>query len=132
MGLDRVLAQSGSANISDLRTACDAGDPTAVDVVAEAGRRVGGVLAGVGTVVDVSHFVLGGELASLGEHLTAPVRSTLRRQLLPGAQDTLRVEVAALGDYAGALGAIAAVLHDTSLDLTAHEIPALPGLTHAR
>lgn len=117
VGLGRVLADAGVPTTSALLTACDAGDRLATGTTARAGHLIGGVLASVAAVVDVTDFVLGGELAGLGEHLTAPVRHTLRRRLPPGLRDTARVEVAALGDYAGALGAVAAVLHDTTVAL---------------
>jgi len=125
VGLDRLLAATGAGTVAALHAACEAGDPGATAAVARAGRLIGGVLASVATTVDVAHFVLGGELTALREHLTDPVRRTLRRQVAPGLQDALRVEVAALGDYAGALGAIAAVLHDTTVALDLPHVPPL-------
>ncbi|SDD99410.1 ROK family transcriptional regulator [Auraticoccus monumenti] len=117
--LDQVLADAGHAGVAELRAALDRSERRSAEVVRTAGRRIGAVLAGVATVTDVVHVVVGGELIGLGEHLLDPVRRTLRDQLGGPHADAVRVEPARLGDYAGALGAIARVLHDDSVPLLA-------------
>jgi len=120
VGLERLLSDAGVDTLAALKDAVDAGVPQATDVVTAAGRRIGAVLAAAAGVVDVAHFVLGGELAALGEHLATPVRNVLRNRLLGQAQADLRVELAALGEYAGALGAVATVLREPT---AAGELP---------
>ncbi|RCK70716.1 ROK family protein [Desertihabitans brevis] len=124
--LEQVLADTGCHSLPELRSRVAAGEEAVCAVVARAGRRVGGVLAAVGTALDLHHFVLAGELVVLGEALLEPVRDTLRAQLGLGAsaqqdgQGTSAAQVvpAQLGDQAGALGAIALLLGDPGIDLT--------------
>ncbi len=128
VGVETVLAQAGAASVAALAEALDRGDPHARDVVTEAGQRIGLVLAGAGSVLDVPNVVLGGDLTALGEHLVRPVRQTLARHLTPDKVDDVTVGTAELGDLDGALGGVALVLHDPSIAFTGPLSPRrLPG-----
>ncbi|GAA4214249.1 ROK family transcriptional regulator [Actinocatenispora rupis] len=83
------------------------GDPAVCAVVAEAGRTLGVVLAGLATEVDPERIVVGGPVSALGEPLLAPVREAVAALTLPAFPDPPPVVGSELGDGGGALGAIA-------------------------
>lgn len=118
VGVETVLADAGVRSVADLAEALDRGDPRARGVVTAAGQRIGLALAGAGNVLDVPNVVLGGDLTGLGGHLVRPVRQTLARHLFPDKVNAVTVGTAELGDLDGALGGVALVLHDPSIDFT--------------
>jgi predicted NBD/HSP70 family sugar kinase len=126
-GVETVLAQAGVTAVAGLAEALDRDDPRARSALAEAGQRIGLVLAGAGSVLDVSTAVLGGDLAALGDHLVRPVRQTFARHLPLDEGDHATVRTAELGDLDGALGGVALVLHDPSVAFTGPLSPRLSG-----
>ncbi|OZM77386.1 Crp/Fnr family transcriptional regulator [Pseudonocardia sp. MH-G8] len=126
--VESVLAHGGVTTVAGLAEALDRDEPRARAAVTEAGQRIGLVLAGAGSVLDVATVVLGGDLAALREHLVRPVRQTLARHLHPDKVDDVTVRTAELGDLDGALGGVALVLHDPSIAFTGPLSPRhLPG-----
>ncbi|MGW4277923.1 ROK family protein, partial [Streptomyces seoulensis] len=90
-------------------------DPAAARVLDDVGARVGAVLAAVCNAVDPEVTVIGGELAQAGPALLDPVARALADHLMPYARSRGGLRPAALGEAAGALGAIALVLHASPL-----------------
>ncbi|MET7387713.1 ROK family protein [Streptomyces sp. NPDC005529] len=90
-------------------------DPDARRVLDDVGRRVGAVLAAVCNALGPEVTVLGGELAAAGPALLGPVERALAAHLMPVSRPLLDLRAAALGEAAGALGAIALVLHESPL-----------------
>lgn len=84
-------------------TAARAGDPVALEVVAEDARRIALHVMPVGAVADVDLVVLGGGLGANGDLLLEPVR----RHLGSWLPYPPRVEVSSLGDAAVLTGALA-------------------------
>jgi predicted NBD/HSP70 family sugar kinase len=97
-------------------------DPDAVALLDGVGTRVGTVLAAVCNAVGPGVVVLGGELAEAGAPLLEPVERALSGHLMPIARRRVALRPAALGESAGALGAIALVLHESPL-LTRYPAP---------
>jgi predicted NBD/HSP70 family sugar kinase len=117
-----AAGSSGQAMARDLRaggrdaTTCrdvvslvQQGDSFAVQVVLEAGRSLGGVLATVVSMLNPAVLVIGGDIAHAHEHFLAGVRETLARETQPLASAHLVVAASALGDWAGIAGAAAMV-----------------------
>lgn len=125
VGLETVLANAGQLNVDDLTAALDRGDSRALAVVADAGARIGLVLANGCTVLDLSSVVLGGDLARTGDHLVRAVRQTMARHMHGDAIDRLQIRTASLGELDGALGGVALVLEDLTIALSDH-----PGSAH--
>ncbi|WP_157996295.1 ROK family protein [Kribbella sp. VKM Ac-2569] len=88
----------------------DARDQTARDLLADAGTRIGEVLAAACNTVNPEVVVIGGELAETGDHLFKPLEAALRRHTHSQVHRTVRVTRAALGPDAAARGGIALVL----------------------
>lgn len=98
-----------SIRSSALAKAYAQGDAVAVESLAEAARYLGVGVANMITLLGPEIVVLGGGvLEALGEQLIGSVRETATAQSFPpGSSKDTRVELAALGDDAVALGAVA-------------------------
>jgi glucokinase-like ROK family protein len=99
------LAAEGALTAVDVGIAAAAGDPVAVEMVREGGRRLGQVIAGLVSFVNPGLVVIGGGVAGLGHTLLAEVRSVVYRRSLPLATENLPIVLSELGDLAGVVGA---------------------------
>lgn len=79
-------------------------DAAAVEVLAEAGRKLGVGLASLANAFNPEVIVIGGGAAAAGELLLEPTRAELRRRAL-GPNRDVAVRTAHFGDEAGMLGA---------------------------
>ncbi|MFJ2865581.1 ROK family protein [Kitasatospora sp. NPDC087314] len=97
-----------------------AGNPTAVQLIRQAGRDIGDVLATLVNFFNPGVIIIGGDLADAGEHLLAGVREVIYRRSLPLATQHLAIRGRELGDRAGVIGAsvmvIEHVLSPTAVD----------------
>ncbi|WP_052863099.1 ROK family transcriptional regulator [Streptomyces niger] len=106
------LAAAGvpTASGSDVRDHLAAGQPDAVRLSREAGRRVGEVLVTVVTLLNPGVLVIAGDLA--GTPFLTGVRELLYQRAMPRTTAHLQVVTSQLGDRAGLLGAAAMVVED--------------------
>ncbi len=84
-----------------------AGDVVCRRVIADAGRLLGMQVAGLCNLLNPSRIIVGGSLASAGELLLEPIRTSVEQRALPEAAVTVEVVPAELGDRAIALGGVA-------------------------
>ncbi|MFE5774751.1 ROK family protein [Brachybacterium sp. NPDC056505] len=82
-----------------------AADPAVVSAIRQAGRDIGQALVGVATAIAPERIVLGGRLATVGQHLTAGVREALFARVLPDMTVGLTVNSCPDHDLAAARGA---------------------------
>lgn len=82
-------------------------DPIARRILATAGRTIGRVLADLCNCLNPSVVVMGGELGTYGDPVTAGVREALDRYAQPATAAAVDVRTAALGERAELMGAIA-------------------------
>lgn len=102
---------------SDVVDLVRAADPTAIELVRQAGREIGAVVAGVVNLLGPSVVVVGGSVARAGEVLLAGVREVVYRQSLPLATERLQIVAARADETSGALGAaIMAARHTLAPD----------------
>lgn len=103
--------------------AAAAGDPIAIHLVEEVGRRLGEGIAGLVNAVDPDLVVVGGGVADVGDLLLDPARRRFE-ETVEAPQHRPRVPIvrAALGNDAGAIGAAGLAV----LDLEEHPQPAKP------
>lgn len=103
------LAERGAqvAEVGDVTSLVQRGDPDAVAAVRRAGRRVGEVLTTVVSVLNPEVLVLAGELAHSDGHLVTGVRETIYERSLPRATRRLRVVTTRCGAQAPVRGAVA-------------------------
>jgi len=94
------------AHGSEVTTAAEAGDATAIGVFDEVGTWLGLGIAGLVAVLDPEVVVIGGGLSATGELLLAPTRRAFDDYLTArGRHPEPRLVVAALGPDAGLIGA---------------------------
>ncbi len=101
-----VPATSGSG----VRDHLAAGQPDAVRLAREAGRRVGEVLVTVVTLLNPGVLMLAGDLA--GTPFLTGVRELLYQRAMPRTTAHLSVVTSRLGERAGLLGAAGVVVED--------------------
>jgi glucokinase-like ROK family protein len=99
------LEQAGELTAVDVSDAVAAGDPIAVRMVRDGGRRVGQVLAGLISFFNPGLVIIGGGVAGLGHVLLAEIRSVVYRRSAPLATGNLPIVLSELGDTAGVIGA---------------------------
>jgi glucokinase-like ROK family protein len=103
--LAQRLASAGSLTAFDVADAAAAGDPVAVALVRDGGRRVGKVLAGLVSILNPGLIVIGGGVSRVGHALLAEIRGVVYRRSLPLATGNLPIVLSELGDEAGVTGA---------------------------
>jgi predicted NBD/HSP70 family sugar kinase len=118
------LHESGARTNSDVVDRVLAGDAAAVRAVRNAGREIGGVLAGLVSTINPAVIVLGGQIADAGQYLLAGVRETIYARSLPLGTRDLEVTRSRLADRAGITGA---AMMTTEHVLAADSIDALVG-----
>jgi len=99
------LAGKQAITPEDVGQCAAEGDPVAIGLIRNGGRRVGLVLAGLVSFFNPSMIVIGGGLAGLGHLLLAEIRGVVYRRSLPLATGNLPIVLSELGPSAGAVGA---------------------------
>jgi glucokinase-like ROK family protein len=99
------LARKHAITPEDVGHSAAEGDPVAVGLIRDGGRRVGLVLAGLVSFINPSMIVIGGGLAGLGHLLLAEIRGVVYRRSLPLATGNLPIVLSELGPSAGMVGA---------------------------
>jgi predicted NBD/HSP70 family sugar kinase len=87
-----------------------AGRPEAVQLVRQAGRTLGEVLAAAVNLLNPTVIVIGGDVADAHEQLLAGVREIVYQRSLPLATRSLEIVRSRLQDRAGVIGAATTVL----------------------
>lgn len=111
VGVGAVLRRAGlpsEAGMEALATVlrgAAAGDPVALDALAETGRWLGIGLAGLINVLNPRLVLLGGRLEPAYPYVRSTLEAELDRRVLRASRHTVRVVPTALGDDAPLLGA---------------------------
>ncbi|HEX6756213.1 MAG TPA: ROK family transcriptional regulator [Mycobacteriales bacterium] len=103
--LARMLAAGGPLTALDLAAAASAGDPVAVALIRDGGRRVGQVLASLVSFFNPGLVVIGGGVAGIGHALLAEIRGVVYRRSLPLATGNMPIVLSDLAGEAGVVGA---------------------------
>ena len=115
-----------AANSRDVVAHVRAGEPQAVALVREAGRRIGEVLSACVNLLNPDVIVIGGDLAQAHEQLLAGVREVTFQRSTPLATQKLQTASSRLGDRAGVIGAaimvIEHILAPEAIDRTLQEV----------
>ncbi|WP_258572588.1 ROK family protein [Actinomadura parmotrematis] len=98
------LAEAGEVTAADVAAAAAAGDPVAVAMVREGGRRLGQILAGLVSFFNPGLVVISGGVAGLGHPLLAEIRSVVYRRSAPLATGNLPIVLSELDGTAGVIG----------------------------
>jgi glucokinase-like ROK family protein len=103
--LARKLALAGTLTAMDVAEAAAAGDPVALAMARDGGRRVGKVLAGLVSFFNPGLVVIGGGVAGIGHALLAEIRGVVYRRSPPLATGNMPIVLSDLGAEAGVVGA---------------------------
>lgn len=103
------------SSFDDLRVAVAKGDPIVASVLRDAGDALGRVLGSVAVAVNPGEIVIGGEVTQIASIIFDQAVATIAYELLPVPEATPNIRLAQLGDDDGALGAIAALFHQSPL-----------------
>ncbi len=103
--LARLLEEKGELTAADVGLALGQGDPVAVQLIRDSGRRVGQVLASLVSFFNPGLIVIGGGVTALGHALLAEIRGVTYRRSLPLATGSLPIVLSELGDEGGVIGA---------------------------
>jgi glucokinase-like ROK family protein len=99
------LAVSGRVTAVDVCEAAAAGDPAAIALIRDGGRRLGFALAALVSFFNPGLVVIGGGVAGLGHRLLAEIRAVVYRRSLPLATGNLPIVLSELAGTAGVVGA---------------------------
>jgi len=100
-----IASRAGLDSAEEVFRGCADGDAKCTKIVEETGRFIGLALANVATVFTPEVFVIGGGVAQSSDYLLPVVREELRRRACLVDPAFLDVRPAALGVFAGAVGA---------------------------
>ncbi len=110
--LAEMLAQRGSLSARDVAEAARHGDPVSVQLLQQAGRHVGQMLATAVNMMNPSLIVIGGGVAAAGDVLMASIREVVYGRSLPLATRHLQIRQSTLGDCAGVAGVASMVIDE--------------------
>lgn len=102
--LAALLDANGELSAADVGAAVSAGDPVAVQLIRDSGRRVGQVLASLVSFFNPGLIVIGGGVTAVGHSLLAEVRGVTYRRSLPLATGNLPIVLSELGAEGGVIG----------------------------
>jgi glucokinase-like ROK family protein len=108
--LAAALDERGAVSAEDVARAAAFGDPVALELLTEAGRLVGQMLASVVNFFNPSLIVIGGGVAQSGDQLLAAIRRTVYERSLPLATRSLVIQRSSIGMLGGVVGASALVV----------------------
>ncbi|WP_405001191.1 ROK family transcriptional regulator [Isoptericola haloaureus] len=113
--LEPLQTSHGHLSLRDVVRLAGDDDPGCREIVADAGERVGGVVAALATGLGIQGVVVGGELAATGETFLAPLRAALERRTVLNQAGGPEVVPSALGTRAELVGAVALALEHTDV-----------------
>jgi glucokinase len=102
-----VLRQFDSIRAEDVAMAAAHGDTVAIEVWTVTTDVLAQAITDLVNVFEPDVVVLGGGVTRSGEQLVAPIRTAVLRDAMRPAAAAVRVELAALGDAVGVVGAAA-------------------------
>jgi predicted NBD/HSP70 family sugar kinase len=102
---DRVADDLTAITIDHILDAARERDGVSISVVRDTAKYLGMAAANLVVIADPETLVLGGIMASAADLLIEPVRSELARRVPKAMMEALRIETAALGSEAAAIGA---------------------------
>jgi len=106
--LQQIIAgDSGKVTTKTMAQAAIQGDERVKEAITRAAEYLGIGVANAVTALHPDLVVLGGGMSAMGELLFDPVRKTVEKRVKMFPVSDIRIELSALGDRAGVLGAIA-------------------------
>jgi glucokinase len=105
------ISAEGKTTTRQIADAAKAGDPFALEIMREAGSRLGEALAVIIDTLNPERIILGGFYPHCRELFAPSMTEALKREALPHSLAACRILPAELGETIGSHGAIAVALH---------------------
>ena len=120
VAIAHLLSQSWHRPVTsqELMQLVEDGDPGACRAVEDAAAHVGLAMAAAVNLLNPRLVVIGGDLARAGELLLDPIRTAIRRAVLPATAAQVSVVCGQLAEHAEVLGAASLALADVPQRLT--------------
>jgi glucokinase-like ROK family protein len=123
--LARLLEERGRIEATEVGWAAAHGDAVSRELIADAGRRIGQMVATLVNALNPSLVVIGGGVTGVGDALIASIRQAVYNRSLPLATRDLRIVRSGLDAEAGRIGAANVVADELfSRDRIARWLPA--------
>ena len=110
-GKSKIMAtmmdeNNGTLTAKDVGRAAAVGDQSANEIIADSGRMIGGVLAGLVNFYNPRAIFIGGGVTNIGHYLLSAIRQATLRRATALSTRALQIEYSKLKDNAGVHGAI--------------------------
>jgi glucokinase-like ROK family protein len=111
-----ILRQAQSVNqkkfrlLDDVIQAYETGDSQAIGLVTVAAETLGSSLAHLVSILNINHIVLAGNLTRFGAGVLQPLRTKVKKSILPALASNTEVVLSELGDDLVLLGAASLIL----------------------
>ena len=116
--------------ISIIKQAAEAGDPDAIDSLAEAGTAMGNGFAGLVNIFNPEKIILGGPVSLAGDYLMPSIRQSVNKHAMHEIVRQTEINLSAFGPDASLIGAAAVVVDDILTNPTHVEKEVMPGQSH--
>jgi len=103
----RDLAGDGEIHAGIVALAADEGDPAAKLILDRAGRALGAAMGALTNIFNPRMIVVGGGVASIGEHLLGPARESMLAYSFIDMREDVTIAMSSLGADTGVYGAAA-------------------------
>ena len=107
--LAQLLARGQAITARDVAEGATHGDLVANEILSQAGRLIGQMIAALVNFYNPSLVIIGGGVANAGDMFLASIRQSVYERSLPLATRDLRISRSGLGDLAGIYGAASLV-----------------------
>ena len=102
----RMKKNSGTFTAVDVGKAAAAGDRAANKIIADSGKMIGGVLAGLVNFYNPRAIFIGGGVSKIGHQLLSAIHQATLKRATALSTRALIIDYSALGDDAGVHGSI--------------------------
>jgi glucokinase-like ROK family protein len=104
--------QDTPLSISIILQAAQAGDPDALECLAEAGVAMGNGIAGLVNIFNPEKIILGGPFSMAGDYLLPSIRQSVDKHAMHEIVIQTEINISAFGPDASLIGAVAVVVDD--------------------
>ena len=109
----RALAGDGAIHAGVVAMAAEQDDPAALLILERAGRALGAAMGAFTNIFNPRMIVIGGGVATIGEHLLGPARKVMPMYSFVDMRNDLTITYSSLGRDTGVFGAAALALAST-------------------
>lgn len=103
--LSASIKEGNNLTLSDIIDAVNKEDILAIDIIEEAGNKLGKYIAGLINIFNPGLVIIGGELSQTGDYISLPIISAINKFSLNLANKDSVITISKLKDKAGVIGA---------------------------